>query len=85
MGAFYVMAKLPVDDTDKFQQWLLNSFSDRGETVMFAPGAPFYGTPGSGNDEIRIAYVLEKKNMERAIELLGLGIARYRKEVMNLA
>ena len=85
MGAFYVMAKLPVDDTDKFQQWLLDAFSDRGETVMFAPGAPFYGTPGSGNNEIRIAYVLEKKNMERAIELLGLGIARYRKEVMGIA
>ncbi len=84
MGAFYVMAKLPVDDTDKFQQWLLNVFSDRGETVMFAPGAPFYGTPGSGNNEIRIAYVLEKKNMARAIELLGLGIARYRKEIMGI-
>ncbi len=84
MGAFYVMAKLPVDDTDKFQQWLLNEFGDRGETVMFAPGASFYGTPGSGTNEIRIAYVLERKDMERAIELLGLGIARYRKEVMGI-
>ncbi len=85
MGAFYVMAKLPVDDTDAFQQWLLNEFSDSGETVMFAPGAPFYGTPGRGMDEIRIAYVLEKKDMTRAIELLGLGIAHYRKEVMGIA
>ena len=85
MGAFYVMAKLPVDDTDAFQQWLLNEFSDNGETVMYAPGAPFYGTPDRGKDEIRIAYVLEKKDMIRAIELLGLGIARYRKEVMGLA
>jgi len=85
MGAFYMMAKLPVDDTDKFQQWLLSEFSDRGETVMFAPGAPFYGTPGTGNNEIRIAYVLEKKDMKRAVELLGLAIARYRKEVMGIA
>ena len=85
MGAFYMMAKLPVDDTDKFQEWLLNEFSDRGETVMFAPGSPFYGTPGAGNDEIRIAYVLEKKEMKRAVELLGLAIARYRKEIMGIA
>lgn len=84
MGAFYVMAKLPVDDTDKFQQWLLNEFDDNGQTVMFAPGAPFYGTPNSGINEIRIAYVLEKKDMQRAVELLGLGIARYRREVMGI-
>lgn len=84
MGAFYVMAKLPVDDTEKFQQWLLNDFSDNGDTVMFAPGASFYGTPCSGVDEIRIAYVLEQKDMKRALELLGLGIARYRKEVMRI-
>ena len=84
MGAFYVMAKLPVDDTDKFQQWLLNEFGDRAETVMFAPGAPFYATPGSGMNEIRIAYVLEEKALERAIELLGLGIDSYRKEIMGI-
>lgn len=84
MGAFYVMAKLPVDDTDKFQQWLLTEFDDQGDTVMFAPGASFYATPGSGVNEIRIAYVLVQKDLERAIELLGLGIARYRKEVMGV-
>ena len=84
MGAFYLMAKLPVDDSDKFQQWLLNEFSDQGDTVMFAPGASFYGTPGSGVDEIRIAYVLNHKDMTRALELLGLGIAQYRKEVMGI-
>ncbi len=84
MGAFYVMAKLPVDDTDKFQQWLLTEFDDRNETVMFAPGASFYATPGSGVNEIRIAYVLEQKALKRALELLGLGIARYRKEVMGI-
>ena len=84
MGAFYVMARLPVDDADKFQQWLLEEFSDDNETVMFAPGAPFYETPGSGINEVRIAYVLEQKELERAIALLGKGIARYRKEIMGL-
>lgn len=83
MGAFYVMARLPVDDSDKFQQWLLNEFEDNGETVMFAPGAPFYETPGSGKNEVRIAYVLEKQKLERAMQILGIGIARYRKEVMG--
>ena len=84
MGAFYVMAQLPVDDTEKLQTWLLNEFDDKGDTVMFAPGSPFYATEGSGQNEIRIAYVLEEKNLARAIELLGLGIARYRKEVMGI-
>lgn len=83
MGAFYVMARLPVDDSDKFQRWLLKEFDDRGETVMFAPGAPFYETPGSGKNEVRIAYVLEKNKLERAMEILGIAIARYRKEVMK--
>ena len=54
-GAFYLMAKLPVDDTDKFQTWLLEEFQDNGETVMFAPGEGFYGTPGKGRDEGRLA------------------------------
>jgi aspartate aminotransferase len=84
MGAFYVMAQLPVDDADKFQRWLLTAFSDNGETVMFAPGAPFYETPGSGINEVRIAYVLEQKELQRAMELLGKGIAQYRKEQMGL-
>ena len=83
MGAFYVMARLPVDDSDKFQRWLLTSFDDQNETVMFAPGAPFYETPGSGINEVRIAYVLEAPKLERAMELLGLAIARYRKEIMG--
>ena len=84
MGAFYVMARLPVDDSDKFQRWLLTAFSDNGETVMFAPGAPFYETPGSGINEVRIAYVLEQKELQRAMELLEKGIAQYRKEQMGL-
>ena len=83
MGAFYVMARLPVDDTDKFQQWLLTDFEDNQETVMFAPGAPFYETPGSGTNEVRIAYVLEQHKLKRAMELLAKGIIRYCSEVMH--
>ena len=83
MGAFYVMAQLPVDDSDKFQRWLLNEFDDNGETVMFAPGAPFYETPGSGKNEVRMAYVLESPKLARAMQILKTAIARYRREVMH--
>ncbi len=83
-GAFYLMAKLPVDNAEKFQTWLLNEFDDNGDTVMFAPGMSFYATEGCGLDEIRIAYVLEEKDLSRAVELLGIGISRYRKEVMKV-
>ncbi len=76
-GAFYLMASLPVDDADSFQLWLLQHFDDHGDTVMFAPGEPFYATPGKGRNEIRIAYVIECDKLERAIELLGLGIEAY--------
>ena len=76
-GAFYVMAALPVDDSDKFQRWLLEEFEDNGDTVMFAPGEPFYATPGKGRNEIRIAYVLKQEDLERAMELLAKGIEAY--------
>ena len=76
-GAFYLMAALPVDDADKFQQWLLEEFEDNGDTVMFAPGEPFYATPGHGKNEIRIAYVLKQADLERAMDLLALGIKAY--------
>lgn len=76
-GAFYLMADLPVDDTDQFQMFLLEEFDDHGDTVMFAPGEPFYATPGKGMSEVRIAYVLEQKKIERAIDLLALGIKAY--------
>ena len=84
MGAFYVMASLPVDDADKFQYWLLEQFEDNGETVMFAPGAPFYETPGKGVNEVRIAYVRKLEELDRAMDLLAKGIAKYQKEVMGL-
>ena len=84
MGAFYVMASLPVDDSDKFQRWLLESFDDNGDTVMFAPGAPFYETPGKGVNEVRIAYVRNIEELSRAMDLLAKGIARYQTEVMGV-
>ena len=85
MGAFYVMASLPVDDSDKFQRWLLEKFDDNGDTVMFAPGAPFYETPGKGINEVRIAYVLNQKDLSRSMEVLAAGIAAYQRDVMKIA
>ena len=68
---------LPVDNADTFQKWLLTDFDDNGDTVMFAPGEGFYATPGKGLNEIRIAYVLKQKDLERAMDLLALGIKKY--------
>ena len=76
-GAFYMMAALPVDNADTFQQWLLTDFDDNGDTVMFAPGEGFYATPGKGRNEIRIAYVLKQADLERAMDLLAMGIRKY--------
>lgn len=76
-GAFYIMAKLPVDNTDTFQKWLLEEFEDHGDTVMYAPGEGFYATPGKGKDEVRLAYVLKQADLERSMELLALGIEKY--------
>ena len=84
MGAFYGMASLPVDDADRFQHWLLDCFDDKGDPVMFAPGAPFYEPPGKGINEVRIAYVLKQEDLARAMEVLAKGIARYQREVMNV-
>ena len=76
-GAFYMMAKLPVDDAELFQTWLLTDFEEQGETVMFSPGKDFYATPGRGVDEIRIAYVRNEKDLSRALDLLAIAIERY--------
>ena len=76
-GAFYLMVTLPVDDAEKLQYFLLEEFEDQGETVMYAPGEGFYGTPRKGRNEIRIAYVTNPTELRRAVELLGLGIAAY--------
>ena len=76
-GAFYLMVTLPVDDAEKLQYFLLEEFQDQGETVMYAPGEGFYGEPGKGRNEIRIAYVTNPDDLTRSIELLGLGIRAY--------
>jgi aspartate aminotransferase len=76
-GAFYAMAKLPVDDSDKFCQWLLESFSYKGETVMFAPASGFYSTPGLGKNEIRISYVLNVDSLKNAMKCLEEALKVY--------
>ncbi|MCL4114411.1 UNVERIFIED_CONTAM: hypothetical protein GTU68_041301 [Idotea baltica] len=76
-GAFYVVAKLPIDNAEKFALWLLTDFEDNGETVMVSPAADFYATKGLGKDEIRIAYILEEDSLKRAMELLDKAIKAY--------
>ena len=78
-GAFYVMAKLPVDDCDEFAKWMLTDFQLNNETTMVAPGAGFYATPGLGKQEIRIAYVLKESDLKSAMNILAAGIKEYRK------
>lgn len=77
MGAFYTMARLPVDDAEKFCSWCLTDFNYEGETVMMAPGAGFYTTPGAGHDEVRIAYVLKKDDLTRALFVLRKALEAY--------
>jgi len=77
-GAFYVMAKLPIQDGEIFARWLLNEFSDNNETVMVAPGEGFYKTPGKGKDEVRLAYVIEAPKLERAARLLLLALDQFK-------
>lgn len=76
-GAFYAQARLPIDDSDKFCQWLLESFEFENQTVMLAPGTGFYTTPGLGKDEVRIAYVLKKEDLEKAIDCLERALQVY--------
>ena len=76
-GAFYAIAELPIDDADKFAQWLLEDFDLNGETVMLAPAAGFYATPGMGVNQVRIAYVLNKKSLESAINILTEALKVY--------
>ncbi len=77
MGAFYTIARLPIDDSDKFCAWCLSDFSYEGETVMMAPATGFYSTPGKGTNEVRIAYVLKKADLERALFLLEKALEAY--------
>lgn len=76
-GAFYCVVELPVEDADDFAQWLLESFEMDGNTVMVAPAAGFYATPGLGKNQIRIAYVLEKEQLVKAVQILGKALTKY--------
>lgn len=76
-GAFYAMAKLPIDDADIFCQWLLESFSYNGQTVMLAPATGFYGTPGLGKQEVRLAYVLNTTAINSAMDCLEQALLEY--------
>ena len=77
MGAFYTVAKLPVDDSDKFCRWCLEEFNYEGETVMMAPASGFYTTPGAGRNQVRIAYVLKREDLQRALVVLQKALEAY--------
>jgi len=77
MGAFYTVARLPVDDAEKFCAWCLSDFDYEGETVMLAPAAGFYTTLGAGKDQVRIAYVLNKEDLARALVVLKYALEAY--------
>lgn len=76
-GAFYAMARLPIDDCDKFCQWLLESFSYRNQTLMLAPATGFYGSPGLGKNEVRLAYVLNLEALDAAMDCLEKALEEY--------
>ena len=77
MGAFYTVAKLPVDDADKFCAWCLSDFQWEGETIMMAPASGFYTTPGAGHNQVRLAYVLKKDDLLRALFVLRKALEAY--------
>ena len=76
-GAFYAIARLPVDDSERFARWLLEEFSYNGQTVMVAPASGFYSTPGLGKNEVRIAYVLKTDDLRNAMETLAEALKVY--------
>lgn len=76
-GAFYVVAKLPIDDSDRFCQWLLEDFSYENQTVMLAPASGFYSTPGRGKDEVRISYVLKVEDLDKSVKVLEEALKVY--------
>ena len=77
MGAFYTVARLPVDNSDDFCAWCLSDFEYEGETIMMAPASGFYSEPGYGHNEVRIAYVLKKEDLQRALMILGKALEAY--------
>jgi aspartate aminotransferase len=79
-GAFYFVARLPIVDCDDFASWMLTDFQHAGATVMVAPARGFYGTPGLGADQVRIAYVLKEEDLRDAVEILSAGLAAYARD-----
>ena len=78
-GAFYTVVSLPVDDAEDFCRWLLTDFRLDGETVMMAPAAGFYSTPGLGRNQVRMAYVLKKEDLAKALSILKAALETYNK------
>jgi aspartate aminotransferase len=76
-GAFYCIAELPIDDSDKFCQWMLESFSHENQTVMMAPATGFYATPGSGKNQVRLAYVLNENDLRNSVDCLKMALEQY--------
>ncbi|CAM1355451.1 pyridoxal phosphate-dependent aminotransferase [Tenacibaculum ascidiaceicola] len=76
-GAFYCVVEFPVKDTDDFAQWILEKFNDNNETVMVAPASGFYSTEGEGKNQVRIAYVLNKTDLKRSVEILKIALEKY--------
>ena len=83
-GAFYIMARIPVDDAEKFIIWMLQEFSMNGETTMASPAEGFYATPGLGKTEIRMAYVLNEEDLKKAVTILAEGIKAYPENTLGL-
>jgi aspartate aminotransferase len=80
-GAFYTIARLPIDDSENFCQWLLESFSYNGQTIMLAPAGGFYSTPGLGKNEVRLAYVLNVAAINTAMDCLEKALEEYPRKV----
>jgi aspartate aminotransferase len=80
---YFAIAKLPIDDADRFCQWLLESFSYKGQTVMLAPATGFYGTPGLGKQEVRLAYVLNTEALGHAMDCLEEALKIYPGRIEN--
>ncbi len=84
-GAFYILAKLPIENAEDFVIWMLNEFEVDGETVMVCPAEGFYATKGLGKSEIRLAYILNENDLKKAASILKQGIEKYIEIKNNLA
>ena len=83
MGAFYTVVRLPIDDSNRFCEWCLNDFEYEGATIMLAPASGFYSESDLGRDEVRIAYVLDKNDLKRALTILSKALEAYPGRTIN--